>query len=348
MKIKIKVACLPVAGKENPFQYLMMKGLNESQEINAFNGVDNRFFGIIKTVIKYKPNYIHFDWITSYYERKNLWITLILLPFFYFQVLFVRYFTKTKLVWTLHNILPHNVSYAWLHQKVRRFFASQVQWIRVFAESSVERASLELKVTNDKFLVIPEGDYITEYPNTISKADARKKLAIDQTKTVLLSLGYIKPYKGLEKLIRLFSKIENKNIELIIAGQSMDTVYTEGLRRIIKLNNEMRIHLVDNFIPVDKLQNFYNAADAVVLPFDKVENSGSAIMAMGFKKVILAPKMGVLEKRLVKQDFLLYDDLLSGLNSIFAINRVELDKIGKQNYLALQEYKWQDFAVAFK
>ena len=167
-------------------------------------------------------------------------------------------------------------------------------------------------------------------------------------KTVLLSLGYIKPYKGLEKLIRLFSKIENKNIELIIAGQSMDTVYTEGLRRIIKLNNEMRIHLVDNFIPVDKLQNFYNAADAVVLPFDKVENSGSAIMAMGFKKVILAPKMGVLEKRLVKQDFLLYDDLLSGLNSIFAINRVELDKIGKQNYLALQEYKWQDFAVAFK
>ena len=57
--MKISVACLPVAGKKNPYQKLMMKGLNNSNNIEAFNGVNNRFYGIFLTWLKFKPNYIH-------------------------------------------------------------------------------------------------------------------------------------------------------------------------------------------------------------------------------------------------------------------------------------------------
>ena len=46
---KIIIACLPVSGKENPYQSLMIEGLNVSDKITAFNGIDNRFFGIIRT-----------------------------------------------------------------------------------------------------------------------------------------------------------------------------------------------------------------------------------------------------------------------------------------------------------
>ena len=347
MKTMLNIACLPVAGVENPYQSLMIEGLNKSNNLHAFNGIDNRFLGILKTALQLKPDYIHFDWIQSYYERKKLWMSILLLPFFYFQVLFVKYFTKTKLVWTLHNVLPHNVKHIWLHKLVRRFFASKCHWIRVFSESSIDRAVTQLGVSKDKFKVIPEGDYVAKYPNTVTKEEARKILDIHTSKIVLLSLGFIKPYKGLENLIKTFSEIENSNMELVIAGQSMDSIYTEGLKKLIKSNSKPLIHLIDNFIPTNKLQDFYNAADIVVLPFNKIENSGSVIMAMGFKKAVLAPKMGVLEKRLTDQSFLLYDDLQEGLKVFSNLNKDYLYEIGKKNYLALKKYKWKDFEVAF-
>ena len=95
---KIKIACLPVAGTENPYQLLMIKGLNSSDKIFAFNGIHDRFFGIFRTWLKHKPDYIHFDWISSYFCRRNLFLTLVSIPLFYFQILFISKFTITKIV----------------------------------------------------------------------------------------------------------------------------------------------------------------------------------------------------------------------------------------------------------
>ena len=86
MNGNIKIACLPVAGIGNPYQHLMIKGLNESELINAFNGVDDRFLGPIRTWYKYKPKFIHFDWIHRYYIRRTSWMSYFLLPLFILQV----------------------------------------------------------------------------------------------------------------------------------------------------------------------------------------------------------------------------------------------------------------------
>ncbi|MCF6298176.1 MAG: UDP-N-acetylglucosamine 2-epimerase [Flavobacteriaceae bacterium] len=87
--------------------------------------------------------------------------------------------------------------------------------------------------------------------------------------------------KGVQNLIDEFSKIK-KNIQLIIAGQIMSQGYFDKIQSSIHKLNDNRIHLKDTFIPIEQLQVYYNAADIVILPFDKVENSGSEIMAMGF------------------------------------------------------------------
>lgn len=343
----VKIVCLPVAGIENPYQYLMITGLNSSDNIEAFSGVDNRFLGIIKTVLTYKPDYLHFDWIQSYYIRKKHWMTILLLPIFIFQVLYVKYFTKTKIVWTLHNIMPHNVDYLRFNHWVRHFFARQCEWIRVFSEDSIARATQELEIYKEKFIVIPEGDYTSVYPNTITQQEARIKLNLSLDSKVLLSLGYIKPYKGIENLIHEFSKIKNEKVQLIIAGQIMDQIYFDNIQKSIIYLNDNRIQLKSVFIPVEKLQIYYNAADVVVLPFDKVENSGSAIMAMGFKKPILAPKTGVLKKRLQQQENLLYKSLGEGLKNVFDLNKKEIIELGEVNYQALKKNKWQDFTNIF-
>ena len=348
MSSEITVACLNVSGRENPYQYLMIEGLNSSDNIDAFNGVDDRFLGIIRTQIKFKPDYIHFDWIQSYYIRKKHWMSLMLLPVFILQVLYVKHFTKTKVVWTLHNIMPHNIGHLNFNRWVRHFFAKQCEWVRVFSDDSILRATKELGINKEKFIVVPEGDYTSVYPNTITQQEARNELNLAQDSKVLLSLGYIKPYKGIERLIEIFSKIKDKHVKLIIAGQIMDQVYFDNLQNNITRLDDKRIQLLGVFIPVEKLQIYYNAADVVVLPFDKVENSGSAIMAMGFRKPIVAPKMGVLKKRLSQQQDLLYSNLEEGLRKAISLSKNELFDIGESNYQALKKDTWQNFATAFQ
>ena len=81
---KLKIVCLPVAGEADPTQLLMINGLNATGKIHAFNGIDDRFFGIIRSAFKFKPDFIHFDWIESYYIRRNWIFTGLNLPRFYF------------------------------------------------------------------------------------------------------------------------------------------------------------------------------------------------------------------------------------------------------------------------
>lgn len=341
------IACLPVAGNKNPYQNLMIDGLNSSNFLNAFNGVDDRFGGIIRTYLKFKPDYIHFDWITSYYHRRSFWLTLLLLPLFASQIYFIKIFTSTKIVWTLHNILPHNAGRISFHKRVRSWFAGQCEWIRVFSETSIKNAYDVLNIPVTKIKILPEGDYTTVYSNNISRKESREKLTIPQNKKTLLYLGLIKPYKGIDKLIDVFHSLSDPELCLIIAGAPIDIAYSNSIGEKIKSLEDSRIIFNNLFIPEDDLQVYYNASDFVVLPFEKVENSGSAIMAMGFKKAIIAPNMGVLQKRLVNQRALLFDDLNVTLLRAINMSSKELTDIGEKNFIELRDYSWKDFSNCF-
>lgn len=61
----------------------------------------------------------------------------------------------------------------------------------------------------------------------------------------------------------------------------------EFIEKEMKSND--RILLFPNYIPNDQIQYFINAADLIVLPFKKINNSGSLILALGFNKCVLAP-----------------------------------------------------------
>lgn len=344
MEKQIRISCLPVAGIQNPYQFLMMKGLQSDSRLIVKNGIDDRFLGIIKTAIVQKPDYIHFDWETSYYYRRSLWMTIVNIPFFILQVYIARYVLNCKLVWTPHNIIPHDSKYIKIHRFCRRFFAGKMKWIRLFSEISLPAAVKEFKCDKSKFKIIPEGSYVGYYPNNVGRVEARKFLNVADDKTVLLYTGFIKPYKGIDSLIESFKKSFRHNAILIIAGKVMDPWYFETIKKSINEN----IILIDRFIENDELQFFFNAADVVTLPFKKIENSGSVILAMSFKKAVIAPSMGVLKERLFMQKELLYSESLEQSFEILRnMNQETLKEIGEKNFETLSNYKWGDFAKAF-
>lgn len=344
MKNKIQISCLPVAGLENPYQFLMMQGLQTDNRLFVKSGINDRFFGILRTAIIQRPDYIHFDWETSYYYRRSLWMTLINIPFFILQVYIARYIFNCKLVWTPHNIIPHDSKYLRIHKFCRNFFAHNMKWIRLFSELSTAAAAAELKCDINKFKAIPEGSYVGFYPDKISRSEARKRLSIEEDKLVLLYTGLIKPYKGVDDLITSFKKSFSDNAILIIAGSIMNPGYGEKIKGMINEN----IVLIDRFIDNDELQIYFNAADIVTLPFKQIENSGSVILAMSFKKAVIAPAKGVLEERLKNQPELLYKDCLDeSFEVLKKLSAEDLLQIGEKNFRELFKYSWADFAAAF-
>lgn len=343
MRKEIKIACLPVAGIENPYQYLMINGLNYGDNTAAVSGVNDRFLGILRTAILHKPNFIHFDWITSYYIRRRLWMTILNIPLFVFQILFVKYIFNIKIVWTLHNIQPHDTKYSKIHNFCRSFFARHTSWIRLFSEDSIDRAQNMLKV-KCKFIICPEGSYVNYYENIISNEEARLKLNIKKDDFVYLYLGYIKPYKGIEELITSFQQLKILNKKLIIAGNALNIDYFNEI-----YTKDDNLLFENRFIENNELQNFYKSANVVVLPFKKIENSGSAILAMGFKKTVIAPRMGVLERRLINQSKFLFNKNKLTKKMELAFNlKDSLDTYGNLNFEELKSTQWMDFQKHFK
>jgi len=344
-KKNISIACLPISGLENPYQKLMMEGLRSGNRLKIFHGTRGKFLALVTTALKYKVDFIHLDWINRYYQRKRHWMTLISIPIFMVEVLLVRYILRVKIVWTLHNILPHDVKRARTHAFIRRFFANQCEWIRVFAVSTVVNASKVLNIEKSKFKVIPEGSYVGYYENKVRNREAKELLSIKESdRLVFLFLGGIRDYKGLENLINVFKGYSE--YDLIIAGKPYSKSYLEKL--LSQAKEVLNITIIPTFIPDEELQVYFNACDVVILPFDKIENSGSVILAMGFKKAIVAPDQGVLSTRLNAQMDLLYNnDLSEVLDRLKIYTRSQLISIGELNYQAVENHKWEDFTKEF-
>jgi beta-1,4-mannosyltransferase len=343
---KMKVCVLPKYGIENPYQFLQISGLKE-KGIDAFFGDNYRAFGIVYNYYKYRPDWIYFDWIYTLYSI-NLptavkWIFYWL---FKFQIMYLKLFTNCKLAYTVHNFERHEVYHKKIDEAALKFIVERSDVVRFFSQACMDKFRDKYHIRNIKsFKVLPEGSYVNYYKNEITSEEARKILGIDKERKVFLHLGSIRPYKGIEDLVHSFFKYKKENWMLIIAGYPYSIDYANGIREIV--NDDAQIILNFEHIHADRLQIFFNAADIVVLPFKRVENSGSLILAMGFRKAVIAPVRGVIATRLNHQRQLLFktdiDEILSKIEDIS-----DLDKVGMENYEQVERYHWSDTAILFE
>jgi beta-1,4-mannosyltransferase len=346
MKKTITVCCLPIAGIENPYQFLMMKGLAANKNVTVSHGVRGKFFAILKSALS-RPDYIHLDWLHQYYLRRTAWMTWLNFPLFCMEILIVRYLLGVKLVWTLHNIMPHDRPTSGPYLWSRRFFAMHCDWVRVFSESSVLKANEILRIKKSKLIIVPMGDYIDYYENNTNSHYARAQLNLSNDDFVILFFGIIRPYKGIDSLIESFKKYKKVNWKLIIAGMSNLPNYERNLRDQIGSDSDILFH--SRMIKTERVQDYLNAADVVALPFKMIENSSSAVLAMGFSKPVIAPNLGVLPERLMAQPNLLYDeDLNEVIKKLDSFSKSELEEFGKENYENLKLHGWEKFQIFFQ
>ena len=217
-----------------------------------------------------------------------------------------------RLLWTVHNLFPHERRYPQLDRLVNTLVAREAD--QVIAHCRFAATSIEQRYDPRRpVAVIPHGNYVPIFPNTISAAQARARLRIDAAQFVYLFFGNARGYKGIADLIAAFRRAATADslLVLVLRQNARSPGLIAELRDLAAADDRIRIH-TSTYFPADRFQYFLNAADVVVLPFTAVLTSGSAIQALGFGKPLVVPRLGCLPELVAGGAGLPYDPQIAG------------------------------------
>ncbi len=213
----------------------------------------------------------------------------------FFTALWTQKAKGARIVWTAHNEGPHEPGHPLLERLYWRLFLPALDGVVYLSESSRGHLARERpRLSRLPSFVIPHGDFRGAYPNEIDREAARRRLGYGPEHRVLTFVGNVRAYKNAGHLARTFAELPGDNLRLLIAGH----VHTPALKAEIMevAARDPRIRLIDAFVDTADMQLYLNAADLVVLPFRKILNSGSAILALSFDRPVLVPDLGSLRE----------------------------------------------------
>ncbi|MEA2608764.1 MAG: hypothetical protein QOJ75_1007, partial [Chloroflexota bacterium] len=112
--------------------------------------------------------------------------------------------------------------------------------------------------------------------------------------TNLLFFGVIRPYKGLEDLVRAFDSIPPEQIQqywLTVVGETWEGWALPG-ELIAKSRYADRITFANRYVHDNELDAYLRGADAVILPYHRSSLSGPLHVAMGYGLPIVISDVG--------------------------------------------------------
>lgn len=202
------------------------------------------------------------------------------------------------LVWTVHNVLPHELDYLDLEMELCQFLADHADLVHVMSKQTLEATSPYFRLDPSRLVVIPHSSYLGIYPDMVDRAKAREWLGLAEDEVALLTVGGIRAYRGLDRLLDVFEELSawDPRLRLLIAGKPGHTP------EVISVKERCTAHpaIIEKFhhLPTGELQVWHRAADLAVLPYRAILNSGAFKLAQTFGLPVVAPRSGSLAEAL--------------------------------------------------
>ncbi len=193
-----------------------------------------------------------------------------------------------KLVWTVHDVLPHE-NYFLNNSNVMKFLAASADR-KIVHSNQTTKLMASLGFNTKSTSCVPIGSYGSLYKNTISKRKSLSILGLKYTDFVFGMFGKIEEYKNPLQLIMAFKNANIDNSALCIAGQCPNSELKEKMETAAGADTRIKLHL--EFIDDDNVQMYLNAMDVLVYPFSDITTSSSVLLAMAFGKPVICPSIG--------------------------------------------------------
>jgi len=269
------------------------------------------------------------------------------LPYFVPSYLFLIKRLRRKNIKTM--ILAHNIDFheRWfMGKQLTKRLLNSSNFIMTLSKSVYEDA---LNLSKSPEVQVIQGFhplYDFHNQNRYTKESAKEKLGL-QNRKVILFFGYIKPYKGVDLLIKSFSLIKEKipDAFLLIAGEIYGNKrYYKELIKQTGMDED--INLKDEYIGSEEVELYYKGADVLVLPYLQATQSGvlQTAYAMDLGVVVTPvgslPDMVIPDKTGVIAESLSENDLMKAVIHYFSLDKDGV-KQNIKNYRA--NYSWDKF-----
>lgn len=238
-----------------------------------------------------RPDIVHIQWQHPLFLASRLDKTIVRTISFFWQWLTLR-LQGVRFVWTVHETLHFGTRRAGWEMAASRLLARLVDRIIVHCETAVPLVAAEFCVDATRFHVVPHGHYDGYYPPAPTQTAARAGLGLPADAKVILFFGHIRPYKGADKLIETFSRLDAPRARLVLLGEPHAATPWLAPRLAEQAAADERILARFEYIPDAELAVYLAACDIVALPYTDSLTSGAAILAGSYGRPILAPKLG--------------------------------------------------------
>ncbi len=286
---------------------------------------------------------VHIHWIHHAYQNRN---PLLFIAKSFILVLTMLYLKlrNVQLVWTIHNLYPHSVKHPKMERFMRTLICRFCSKMIVASESVKRKVMKEFGVPSSKLSVVKHGHYLGVYKS--KGIDFRRVYNISEDADIYLFLGAIKAYKGVEDLIESFNAVKTKHSYLIIAGKA-DKEIEAYMQGVVDTEN---IILDLRFVPNEEVADLISAVDVMVMPYKEITTSGSAILGLSFKKLIVMPDNDFIDEYFKEDMVVRYDPThANGLTNAMktALNVKKEGKAPKYEEV-LKELEWSGIAEQIK
>jgi len=199
-----------------------------------------------------------------------------------------------RLVWTVHNVLPHECAHPTVEAGLRQGLADRADAVHVMCDATAAAVSEHYTLPADRTFVVPHSSFVGVYGDAMHRGTARTGLGVADGDIVLLALGGIRPYKAIDRLLDSLDRAlaTEPRLRLVVAGKP------GRFPGVVELEQRCQRHprVIARFepVPAEELQMYFKAADVAVLPHRAVLNSGGLLLAYTFGCPVIAPTAGCL------------------------------------------------------
>jgi len=197
-----------------------------------------------------------------------------------------------RVVWTVHNVLPHDTPFEAADIELRRMIVDRASLIHVLAAATPELAAEHYRIPPDKIVHVPLPSFLGAYPDIVDRAAARFALGVPADAYVLLLVGGLRPHKGFDTLLDAFDIAgrQEPRLHLLVAGPPSPAPAIDTF--LARATEDPRIGLHARWIPSDDMQLFFRAANVAILPYLRTLNSAALMTALAFDLPVIAPPVG--------------------------------------------------------
>ena len=185
---------------------------------------------------------------------------------------------STETLCIAHNILPHE----WFPLDrflMKRMLVRTGKVVLLSEQTNRELGQLGIDIEHLKLFhpVYPVD------PPEISRSELRRKYGFRAGDRIILFFGLVRPYKGLDLLIRALNSLDLADLQVkpLIAGEFYDdkSRYTD----LIKENHKSSYTIIDQFVTDKELAEIFTISDLLVLPYRTASQSGILANAIQFQ-----------------------------------------------------------------